>query len=115
LRTVLSLMPRALGDVGVAEAVGDEQENLALAGRQLGERRIVLVGAYPDLHEITYGITEPSPGRLVLQQDVVLRIELHELRARDACRQEPSFRERHYLILTRVQDECRDADCRQLV
>src|SRR5262249_47244143 len=73
----------ALGDGGVAQAFGHQSEDPALADGQPGESRILAVEARRGAREFENHAAEALPGGLVLEQDVILRLELHELGARD--------------------------------
>ena len=53
------------------------------------------------------------PRRLVLEQDVIARVELDELGAGNAAGQEPAFRDRNHFVVARVQDQRRRAHRRR--
>ena len=109
LRTVFSLRPRrsamsALLSPSVrrariprSRAVSDRE------GSFVGPRRVL------DSHEVADGVAESLPGRLALEQDVVLRVQLDELGAGDARRELPPRRDRHGRVFTGVEDERRRA------
>src|SRR5215213_11207314 len=75
--------PKALRDFGIAQPVREERQSFALARRQIGKRlvlRLVLL-----VRRLTrkrqHRFLKSPPGRLVLEQDVIARFELDELRA----------------------------------
>jgi hypothetical protein len=79
------------GDFGIAQAFADPAEDLALALGQGRERCVLFVAGMRQAHEVEHLAAEAGPCRLVLEQDVVARVELDELRARDARREQPPF------------------------
>src|SRR5439155_16190358 len=74
---------QALPDLRVAQALGDEREHLALAGRERAEGGVFTGWRRFQAHEVEDPLLEALPGRLALEQDVVGRFQLYELRARD--------------------------------
>jgi hypothetical protein len=82
-----------------------ESQHLALARGQRGEHRIG--GRLPGLQERQHRVAESLPCRLVLEQDVIARVELDELSARDSAGEPAPFRNRTHRIVARMQHERR--------
>jgi hypothetical protein len=101
-------------DRGVAQPPRHEREDFTLARRQRGERGLRRLGRR-DAKKIEHRVAEPRPRRLVLEQHVVLRVELHELRARDARGEPFAFGERRDLVVARVNDQRRNLHLGQQV
>src|SRR5262249_10263629 len=80
----------APADVGVGETLRNQRQDLALSRRGLREGGILLGGTRGarsrlgrDAHEIEDDLLEARPRRLVLEKDVVARVELDELCSRN--------------------------------
>src|SRR5262249_31588065 len=96
--------PEALADVGVGEPLRDQREDLALAGREIRERGVV-PGWSLETHEVENGLLETAPRRLLLEKDVVARVELDELRSRDSRGRAAPLLDGTDLVVARVDDE----------
>src|SRR5689334_4945096 len=92
-------------DIGIAQSLRNQPEDLPLAARQRG--KYGRVGRLVQPEKFDDRVAEPRPRRLVLQQHVIARVELDELRARNAGGQPVSFINPRNLVTACVQDERR--------
>ena len=101
----------ALADVGVGEALANQRQDLALAGREAGEGGVLSATRRGrETHEVEDDLLKARPGRLVLEENVVAGVQLDELRTRDSGGQAARFRDRADLVVAGVDDERRRLD-----
>lgn len=101
LRTVFSLMRSRLREL---------DQNFSLARREVREDWILAARGRGLPRECEHFFLEALLGGLVLEQNVIARVEQRELRARDLRREYSRLAERHGLVVARVQDERWHAD-----
>src|SRR5215475_4734075 len=98
---------KALRDLRVAKAFCNQRQHLSLAGGERCERRILAARRALELHKLQHFIAEARPGRFGLKEDVVLRVELDELGARDSGGEDVPFCNRDDDVVARVQHQGR--------
>src|SRR5688572_6051923 len=81
-------------DLCVTETLRHQGEHFSLTRGECGERGILAARRALESHELQYLIAKAFPGGLVLEEDVILRIQLDELSAGNTGSEDVSFCDR---------------------
>src|SRR5205814_4015142 len=95
----------ALSDLRVAEPFFYQSQHLPLPRGERDERRVLAAGLVPKPRELQDRLAEAFPRRLLLEEDVVLRIEFDELGVRDPRGENVPLRNRGHVVVARVQHQ----------
>src|ERR1051325_11264331 len=82
---------KTFGDFAVCETFCHQSQDFAFAGRKGFKDRIARSRWIWNVHEVQHCVAESRPGRLVLQQNMVGRIQFYELCTGDPAGDETAF------------------------